>query len=104
MGFYHAFGLTTRDVERERADHVSCELEFLDFLSRKEALAVESNDALLGSETQKALRLFLRDHLSRFGFAFARLLRENDEEWVYRKVEVDGRIFKYDPAKENKYD
>src|SRR3989344_4208389 len=33
-----------------------------------------------------------------------RLLRENDEEWVYRKVEVDGCIFKYDPAKENKYD
>ena len=32
-----------------------------------------------------------------------RLLRENDEEWVYRKVEIDGRIFKYDPARENKY-
>ena len=33
-----------------------------------------------------------------------RLLRENDEDWVYRKVEVDGRIFKYDPAKMDKYD
>jgi putative component of membrane protein insertase Oxa1/YidC/SpoIIIJ protein YidD len=33
-----------------------------------------------------------------------RLLRENDEEWVYRTIQVDGRIFKYDPAKENKYD
>ena len=32
-----------------------------------------------------------------------RLLREDDEEWVYRKVEIDGRIFKYDPAKTNKY-
>jgi hypothetical protein len=32
-----------------------------------------------------------------------RLLRENDEEWVYRKIEVDGRIFKYDPAKMDKY-
>ena len=32
-----------------------------------------------------------------------RLLRENDEEWVYRKVEIDGRIFKYDPAKTDKY-
>jgi hypothetical protein len=32
-----------------------------------------------------------------------RLLRENDEEWVYRKIEIDGRIFKYDPAKVNKY-
>ncbi|MDP2735762.1 MAG: hypothetical protein Q8P12_06160, partial [bacterium] len=26
---------------------------------------------------QKATRLFLRDHVGRFGFAFARLLREN---------------------------
>ncbi len=32
-----------------------------------------------------------------------RLLRENDEEWVYRKIEVDGQIFKYDPACLNKH-
>lgn len=32
-----------------------------------------------------------------------RLLRENDEKWVYRTIEVDGKFFKYDPAKENKY-
>ncbi len=32
-----------------------------------------------------------------------RLLRENDEKWVYRTIEIDGQIFKYDPAKENKY-
>ena len=32
-----------------------------------------------------------------------RLLRENDEKWVYRNVEIDGKLFKYDPAKENKY-
>lgn len=33
-----------------------------------------------------------------------RLLRENDEPWVYRTVQIDGKIFKYDPAKTNKYD
>jgi hypothetical protein len=32
-----------------------------------------------------------------------RLLRENDEEWVYRTVMIDGQIYKFDPAKENKY-
>lgn len=32
-----------------------------------------------------------------------RLLRENDEEWVYRKIEMDGQIFKYDPARIDKY-
>ena len=31
------------------------------------------------------------------------LLRENDEEWVYRKIEIDGKIYKFDPAKVNKY-
>lgn len=33
-----------------------------------------------------------------------RLLRENDEEWVYRTIQIDGKIFKYDPAKINKYE
>lgn len=32
-----------------------------------------------------------------------RLLRENDEDWVYRTIQIDGKIYKYDPAKENKY-
>jgi putative component of membrane protein insertase Oxa1/YidC/SpoIIIJ protein YidD len=32
-----------------------------------------------------------------------RLLRENNEEWVYRTIEIDGQIYKYDPAKVNKY-
>jgi uncharacterized protein len=27
-----------------------------------------------------------------------RLLRENNEEWVYRMVEIDGIKYKYDPA------
>ena len=33
-----------------------------------------------------------------------RLIRENNEEWVYRKIEMDGQIFKYDPPIENKYE
>ncbi len=33
-----------------------------------------------------------------------RLMRENDEVWVYRTVEYDGRILKFDPAQLNKYD
>lgn len=33
-----------------------------------------------------------------------RLLRENDEEWVYRTINVEGKLFKYDPAKTNKYE
>lgn len=32
-----------------------------------------------------------------------RLLRENDEEWVYRTIEIDGTEYKYDPALMDKY-
>lgn len=32
-----------------------------------------------------------------------RLLRENDEEWVYRTIEIDGKTYKFDPAWTNKY-
>ena len=33
-----------------------------------------------------------------------RLLRENDEEWVYRTIQYEGRTLKYDPARINKSD
>lgn len=84
-GFYRAFGLEA-GVERERADHASCELEFLDFLSRREAVAVERDDESSLMETQKAMRLFMRDHMGRFGCAFARLLEENDPGGFYGKL------------------
>ena len=31
-----------------------------------------------------------------------RLLRENDEQWVYPVVQIDGRSFKFDPAIDDK--
>ncbi len=33
-----------------------------------------------------------------------RLLRENDEEWFYRTIQWEGKVYKYDPAKINKYE
>lgn len=32
-----------------------------------------------------------------------RLLRENDEEWVYRTILIDGKTYKFDPAWADKY-
>lgn len=32
-----------------------------------------------------------------------RLLRENDEEWVYRTIQYEGKLYKYDPPQEDKY-
>jgi putative component of membrane protein insertase Oxa1/YidC/SpoIIIJ protein YidD len=28
-----------------------------------------------------------------------RLMRENSDEWVYRKIETEGKLFKYDPVR-----
>lgn len=77
-GFYKAFGLALNTAWHERLDHISCECEFMAFLALKEAYAVEHHDAAMLEETGKASRLFLRDHLARFGLTFAKkLAREN---------------------------
>jgi hypothetical protein len=53
---------------------------------------------------------YMKQAMTNYGFfrgfimGCDRLLRENDEEWVYRKIEVNGEIFKYDPAIANKYE
>lgn len=73
-GFYLTFGLTPNPAEHERADHVSCECEFLSFLYLKEAYALEMADLSMLEEVRKATRLFLHDHLGRFVPAFARKL------------------------------
>jgi len=85
-GFYRAFGLQLARHGRERADHACCELEFLGFLCRKEAFAAETGDQASLQETQKAARLFLRDHLGRFASAFASLLQEHDPVGFYREL------------------
>ncbi len=82
-GFYRAFGLTINPTEHERLDHVSCECEFMSFLALKEAYALEHADAAMLEETCKAGRLFLRDHLSRFGLAFAKKLAREDRGGFY---------------------
>lgn len=28
-----------------------------------------------------------------------RLMRENNDDWVYRKIESEGKLFKYDPVR-----
>lgn len=74
VGFYSAFGLTLKSSEHERADHVSCECEFMSFLAMKEAYALEHGDTVMLAETIKAKKLFLRDHLGRFLPTFANTL------------------------------
>jgi putative dimethyl sulfoxide reductase chaperone len=83
MGFYHAFGLTLKQGQRERADHVSCECEFLMFLALKEAYALEHDNREMLVEIRKAEKLFLRDHLARFLPTFAAKLDREDPSGFY---------------------
>jgi len=76
-GFFLAFGLVLRPAAHERIDHISCAFEFLLFLARKEAFALERGQPAMRDDIRVANRLFLRDHLGRFAPAFGkRLARE----------------------------
>lgn len=90
-GYYLAFGL--RPVARldERVDHVACQCEFMDFLARKEAFLLASmapgsagdDGAEQREVVRNAARAFLRDHLGRFGRAFASRVERADRGGFY---------------------
>jgi TorA maturation chaperone TorD len=85
-GTYLAFGLEPPGGGDERVDHAACECEFMDFLARKEAFGLGSLRTSGDQERARELlatvrgaaRGFLREHLGRFGRAFAsRLIGED---------------------------
>jgi TorA maturation chaperone TorD len=92
-GYYRAFGLGPGRDEAERVDHVGCEFEYVEFLFLKEAYALEHhNEEMLGI-TRGALLSFLRDHLGRFGCAFAASLEREDPGDFYRRLGGVCRAF-----------
>ena len=82
-GIYRAFGLRISGDSPERADHVSCECEFLSFLARKEAYALATADGPMCEETRKAQRIFLSDHLGNFAPALALAICKADPTGFY---------------------
>ena len=79
-GLYSVFGLKPREEERERSDHISCELEFAAFLTLKEAYALEQQDDVMAEASIGATKLFLREDLGRFGRALGFQLEKHDPE------------------------
>lgn len=82
-GFYLAFGLHPSDERNERVDHIARELEFFEFLSCKEAYALENREAEMLAVTRKALKRFLGEHLAHFGRAFGLHLQLEDDGGFY---------------------
>lgn len=86
-GFYRAFGLDLAADSHERVDHISVELEFMHFLCSKEvyALANEHPDEQL-AVCREAQSKFLRSHLCRWAFGFARRLRAKAGDTLYQEL------------------
>lgn len=84
VGFYHAFGLRPTGPAGGRGDHVACELEFFEFLSAKEAVALAGPDVEMAEVTRRAAKKFLRHHLGRFGIAFGHRLEATAREELFR--------------------
>lgn len=83
-GFYRAFGLDVAPDFKDRLDHISVELEFMHFLSLKEAYALtkghpEERLALC----REAQAKFLGEHLGQWVPGFEERLREKAEGSFY---------------------
>ncbi|MBI5949762.1 MAG: molecular chaperone TorD family protein [Chloroflexi bacterium] len=65
-GFYRAFGVENASGGF-RPDDLCVELEFMAFLCQKQAYAAEHLSAARVAEAKRAQRLFLREHLGRWG-------------------------------------
>lgn len=88
-GFYKAFGVEM-GPGAERPDHVTAELEFMNLLAVKEAVALQDEGAGEHAEVcRDASRAFLRDHLGRFAPRLGERLLEGENDPVYASA---GRL------------
>lgn len=75
-GFYRAHGVKIGGAERERPDHIGAELEFMAFMARKEAYALDNLGPDEVAECERTQAHFLRDHLGRWAPSFGRRMAE----------------------------
>ena len=73
-GFYRAHGLRVGGSERERPDNVVTELEFMSFMARKEAVALDQLGPEEIDECRRTQARFLQDHLGCWAVDFGRRL------------------------------
>lgn len=85
-GFYRAFGVARNDGGGFREDDVAVELEFMGFLCRKEAYAIENLGPERVHEAVKTQRLFLEQHLGRWAGAFGQKVSLLSAHEFYRSA------------------
>lgn len=109
-GFFEPWGkdIELKDPPKKEEENKSALTQIADAIIRFHQDVISPVDGPRSHFRPTSSR-YMQLAMQRYGFIKGylmgcdRLLRENDEEWVYRKVEIEGRIFKYDPAKEDKY-
>jgi TorA maturation chaperone TorD len=80
-GFFRAFGLEL--AERERPDHITVELEFMQMLTSKEAYAHLHHGAEKARLCRVVQRKFVEEHLGRWGRQFAQKLAAMAPDGVF---------------------
>jgi len=85
-GFYSAFGLELQDRLRERADHVSVELEFMSVMAAKEGYAEQQQEAEGLNTVRESAGRFLEAHLAGWLPSLARRVVEADPVGFYGRL------------------
>ncbi|ELY52341.1 TorD/DmsD family molecular chaperone [Natronococcus jeotgali] len=85
-GFYRAFGLSIAEGNRERADHLCIELEFLSHLALQTAYLENEGDETGVAVVTDAQGDFLEDHLGRWIGSFRETVAEEVDVEFYRAL------------------
>lgn len=87
-GFYSAFGFSINEdmTNKESADHISVELEFMAIIALKEEYARKAKQKDNENIVHDAGRKFLNDHLARWGFYYCRQIQELERGSFYKKL------------------
>lgn len=93
QGFYKAFGLDSSDVEKERCDHISVELEFMHILLYKQAYAQENHGEEKALICEDAQKKFLKEHIGKWVPLFTILFGRKAEDGFYHALSAVTREF-----------
>lgn len=98
-GFYLSFGLDVSKKSPERVDHIATELEYMQIMSLKEALALKDNNEEHVFVTADAQRKFIAEHLGRWTHSFAQRISSCGVSEFYETIgEILDLWLDYDKA------
>ncbi len=85
-GWYQRFGLAPVKLYAEPDDHIGLELEFVGHLARRGLAAMAANDLGTFDQAQNAQRMFLAEHLLRWGPEWCGQVQAQAQTDFYRGI------------------